>query len=205
MDRDMGYKTGRIEALSDGIFAIAMTILILSFETLFQQPVPGIKEKDLMDMMKTYLPDLLHYMESFIILGTFWYLHHRQFHFIKKVDAIAIFINIIALMFIALIPFSSVILGDYGNVRPAAILFECNLLLAGLTFFGHWIYVSHKHRFVNENMDVETVKFYGKRNMLIPVVSLLAGLVSFFQPRMGVSLYFAVPLILILWKRRDEQ
>ena len=205
MDTDTGFKTGRIEALSDGIFAIAMTILILSFETLFKQPVTGMTETDLIAVMREYLPDLLHYVESFIILGVFWYLHHRQFHFIKKVDAIALFINILGLMFIALIPFSAVILGDYGNIRFAAILFECNLLFAGLTFFGHWVYVVHGHRFVNKEMDGSTIRFYGKRNMLMPAVSLLAVLVSLLNPRIGVSLYLAVPFILILWKRRDEQ
>ena len=86
-------KPNRIEALSDGIFAIAMTILVLSFEVILKHP-SDLSERYLLDSMDELWPDFLHYAESFIILGVFWYQHHRQFHYIKKVDSILIFINI---------------------------------------------------------------------------------------------------------------
>ncbi len=198
----MELKTSRIEALSDGIFAIAMTILVLSFEPIFNQPTTGNERYLIRSLMKLW-PDFVHYVESFIILGVFWYQHHRQFHFIRSVDKAMLFINIAALMFIGLIPFSTVILGDYSNTRTAALLFEFNLLIAGLIFFAHWAYSTHKRRFVNADLKQDVIEFYKKRNLLIPAVSLCAIFVSLILPKLGVMLYFLVPVILLVWRRKD--
>ena len=197
------FKTERIEALSDGIFAIAMTILILSFETVFQKP-GQIDEKDLLESLLGMWPDLLHYMESFIILGAFWYQHHRQFHYIERADKELIFINIVGLMFVGLIPFTTVIVSDYGNSYVAAALFELNLLVAGLVFFIHWLYASKGNRLLDPKLDPRIVHFYSKRNFVIPAVSLCAIAVSLFNPRAGILLYFIVPAVLFFWKKRFD-
>ncbi|MFH1552195.1 MAG: TMEM175 family protein [Candidatus Omnitrophota bacterium] len=200
-DTRADLKPNRIEALSDGIFAIAMTILVLSFETIFRQPME-MDEKYIISTLVSLWPDFIHYVQSFVILGAFWYQHHRQFHYIKKVDAVLIFMNILGLMFIALIPFSTVLVSDYGNTRPAALLFELNLLIAGLVFFIHWIYASDKHRLLDPGLDVGIIRFYEKRNLIIPAVSLCGIVVSLFNPRIGTLLYFSLPFILFLWRRK---
>ncbi|MFH1791648.1 MAG: TMEM175 family protein [Candidatus Omnitrophota bacterium] len=197
-----GLKTSRIEALSDGIFAIAMTILILSFETVLQHP-SQINEAVVDKLIIGLWPDFLHYTESFIILGAFWYQHHRQFHYIKSVDMGLIVINIIGLMFIGLIPFTTVLVSDFGHTLPAAVLFELNLLVAGLIFFVHWIYASTGRRLLDPDISPDIIRFYAKRNLVIPVVSLCAAGLSFFEPRLGTILYFIVPVILVAWKREN--
>ncbi|MFC1480122.1 TMEM175 family protein [Candidatus Omnitrophota bacterium] len=194
-------KPNRIEALSDGIFAIAMTILVLSFETIFRQPME-MDEKYIINTLAGLWPDFIHYVQSFVILGVFWYQHHRQFHYIKRVNAELVFFNIIGLMFIALIPFSTVLVSDYGNTRPAALVFELNLLIAGLVFFMHWLYASHKHRLLDDDLGNEIIRFYAKRNLVIPAVSLCGIVLSLFSPRIGTILYFSVPFILFLWRRK---
>jgi uncharacterized membrane protein len=199
-----GLKTSRIEALSDGIFAIAMTILILSFESILQHP-GQINEKFIDKVIIDLWPDFLHYAQSFIILGAFWYQHHRQFHYIKSADMGLIFINIIGLMFIGLIPFSTVLVSDFGQTLPASLLFELNLFIAGLIFFIHWLYASRNHRLLDESVGPEIVRFYAKRNLIIPVVSLCAIALSFFKPRMGTILYFLVPLVLLAWKSEQTE
>ena len=78
---NVGMKTNRIEALSDGIFAIAMTFLIIGFDILLS-PKKGTSEENLVVSLQALWPDLLHYVEGFIILGAFWMEHHYQFHFI---------------------------------------------------------------------------------------------------------------------------
>lgn len=194
-------RTNRIEALSDGIFAIAMTILILSFETILQQPSAYIEEGHLLRTLAGLWPDFIHYVQSFIILGAFWYQHHRQFHYIKSADAVLVFINIIGLMFIGLIPFSTVLVSDYGDYHSAALLFELNLLIAGIIFFLHWLFATYKHRLVDKNLDISIIEYYKKRNLVIPAISLVALLLSITTPRTGTFLYFIVPLILLVWKR----
>ncbi|MFH1836911.1 MAG: TMEM175 family protein [Candidatus Omnitrophota bacterium] len=195
-------KTSRIEGLSDGIFAISMTILILSFEVVLRHPA-AMGEKQLLDSLFSLLPDLLHYVESFILLGVFWFLHHQQFHYIKKTDAVLVFINILGLMFVGLVPFTTVMVSDYGQLRPAALLFEINLLLAGLTFFAHWVYATGKNRLIEEHLDAGIIKYYKMRNLIIPALSFCAMAISLLNPRNGIIVFFAVPFILVLFRRRE--
>lgn len=198
-----GLKTNRIEALSDGIFAIAMTILVLSFETILERP-EDISENFLSDKIFGLWPDLLHYVVSFLILGAFWLQHHRQFHHIKRVDAKLIFINIIWLMMIAVIPFSTVLVGDYGHLYFAAFLFELNLFAAGLLSFAQWAYVSANRGFLEENTGEDVIAFFKRRSLIIPAVSVLAMLVSLLDPRIGTLCYFIVPAAVFAGKIRHE-
>lgn len=187
-------KTNRIEALSDGIFAFAMTVLIFSFEILLEQP-QYTDESALAAALYNMWPDLLFYVESFIILGVFWIEHHRQFHFIRCMNLRALFLNIVGLMFIALIPFSTVIVGDYGHMRIAAFLFEANLLIAGLLFYFNWSYAVRNSMLTDSGLTADIVGLYKRRNLIIPVVSLFAISVSYFKPLWGTILYFSCPLL----------
>ncbi len=197
-------KTSRVEALSDGIFAIAMTILVLSFEVILHPP-SSVGDEQLMSSLIGLWPDLLHYMESFILLGVFWFLHHQQFHYIKKTDATLVFINILGLMFIGLVPFTTVVVSDYGHLRPASLLFEANLLLAGIVFFFHWIYATKNTRLVDKSLDAEIIKYYKLRNLIIPAISFIAIILSFINARMGVLFFFVVPFVLILFRRKAHK
>ena len=193
-------KTNRIEALCDGIFAIAMTLLIVGFNDMIGWS-KSMSEAQLSKVLSGILPDLAYYVQSFIILGAFWIEHHHQFHFIKHTNLTLLFINIFAFMFVALIPFSTLIVGDYGHTRIAAILFEANLLLAGLMFYIHWAYAVKKEGMMDHELDRNTINFYKRKNLVIPIVSVIAINISLINPRVGSSMYFAVPFIIALQKR----
>jgi uncharacterized membrane protein len=195
---NVGLKTSRIKALSDGIFAIAMTFLVISFEILLS-PQKGISEEGLIVALQALWPDLLHYVEGFIILGAFWMEHHYQFHFIQRTDSTLLFINIIGLMFVVLIPFSTCVAGDYSYTHVATWLLEINLLIAGLVFYLHWLYATAGCRLVAPNLDPRIIAFYARRNLIVPLVSVAALIVSGFQPRWGPVLYLIVPFILIYY------
>ena len=162
---NVGMKTNRIEALSDGIFAIAMTFLIIGFDILLS-PKKGTSEENLVVSLQALWPDLLHYVEGFIILGAFWMEHHYQFHFIQRTNSTLLFINIISLMFIVLIPFSTCVAGDYSDTRVAVWLLEINLLVAGLVFYLHWLYATANRQLVAPNLDHRIIVFYARRNLL---------------------------------------
>ena len=195
-------KTNRSEGLTDGIFAISMTILVLSFEGVLHNPIV-MSEKEFLDKIIRLLPDLLHYIESFILLGVFWFLHHQQFHYIKRTDAVLVFINILGLMFVGLVPFTTVMVSDYGQLLPAALLFEINLLLAGIMFFIHWMYATKNNHLVEKHLDRAVVKYYMARNLIIPIVSLCAIGVSFLNPLNSIILLLVVPVVLIVFRRKN--
>lgn len=190
-------KTKRVEALCDGIFAIAMTLLIVGFNDMVNWP-KSLNETELRSLIFQMLPDLAYYVQSFIILGAFWIEHHHQFHYIKHTNLTLLFISLLAFMFVALIPFSTLIVGDYGHTHIAAILFEANLLCAGLFFYIHWVYAASKPGMTDRALDIKTIKFYNRKNLVIPIVSVIAIAISLVNPQVGSSIYFTVPIIIVL-------
>ena len=197
-------KTQRIEALCDGIFAIAMTILALSFESIFE-PVHAANNPHIVEMLSQLWPDFIYYVMSFLILGVFWLQHHNQFHFIKHADVGLLFINIIGLMFITLIPFATVIEGDYYYTQIAALFFEVNLFIAGLIFFLHWVYASGGHRLVDKDLDARIISSYRKRNLIIPITSLIAIPLTLVNPKLGPPVYFLVPFVLFVYMLKTKK
>ena len=192
-------RTNRIEALCDGVFAIAMTLLIVGFNDLIKWP-SYITEAQLEKAIMDVLPDLAYYVQGFIILGAFWIEHHNQFHYIKHVNLTLIAINILALMFVALIPFSTLIVGDYGHIRIAAILFEINLLCAGTLFYIHWAYAVRQPGMVSHDCNKKVIEFYRRKNLVIPIISVIAIGISLISSSVGSSMYFAIPVIIFLQK-----
>jgi uncharacterized membrane protein len=122
----------RIVAFSDGVFAIAITLLVL------QLSVGEVSNGELGKALLSERQDLFAYAISFAVIGRFWLVHHRFFGEVTHFDGRLIVLNLFYLAWIVLLPFSSQILGDYGGTEAAVILYAINLigvLLSGLLMF----------------------------------------------------------------------
>ncbi len=109
-------------------------------------------------------------------------------------------------MFIVLIPFSTSLIAEYGHVQIGALVFECNLLAIGCLFYVQWWYVMRKDDLLDRNLSVQTILLIKKRNLTVPIVSLVAIGLSFFNPEWSEVPYFAIPFIMIKyrWQRQNE-
>ena len=103
--------TRRIEALADCIFAFAMTLLVLTLT------LPDVMQTklSLSQLLVAQWPKFFNYALSFLLLAVFWVIHHQQFHVIRRTDSRHVWINVGILMFVALMPFSTDVVGDYGG------------------------------------------------------------------------------------------
>jgi uncharacterized membrane protein len=123
----------RIVAFSDGVFAIAITLLVLNLH------VPeGVKDGDLGTVLWNQHQDLFAYALSFAVIGRFWLVHHRFFGEVIAFDSKLIWLNLFYLAWIVLIPFSSQVLGDYGGTTAAEVVYAGNLVgvvLSGTLLF----------------------------------------------------------------------
>jgi uncharacterized membrane protein len=133
----------RIEALSDGVIAIAITLLVLELK------VPEVMEhhsnEKMLEELLALWPQVLTYIVTFLIAGAFWYLHHLTFHFIRHVDGFLVWINLMFLMFVALLPFSSGLM-SHLFVHPVSQFFYFgNQLAIALLLNIHWQYAKWKH------------------------------------------------------------
>jgi uncharacterized membrane protein len=133
----------RIEALSDGVVAIAITLLVLELK------VPEVMEhhsnEKMLEELLALWPQVLTYIVTFLIAGAFWYLHHLTFHFIRHVDGFLVWTNLMFLMFIALLPFSSGLMSHFFVHPVSQFFYFGNQLAIALLVNIHWQYAKWKH------------------------------------------------------------
>lgn len=122
----------RIVAFSDGVFSIAITLLVLNLTI-----EPGIPDHRLAHELWEKHEALLAYAISFAVIGRFWFLHHGFFSDVKAFDGRLITLNMFYLAWIVLIPFSSQVLGDYGGQLPSVVVYSANL--TGVVLVAQWM------------------------------------------------------------------
>jgi len=204
MDED--FKTeaemrdkSRLEMFVDGVFAIAITILVLELQ------VPALQYTNIavIHYIGEIIPELFGYFLSFFLLAIFLNSHHRQFRFIKQTNANFWWINILLLSLIALVPFSTSLLTGFGGISAAVIFFNLNMLLAGLALVLMWIY-AQKTDLIKEDTEPETIRFIGIRNLAIPIIALIAILSTFISPNLSNLVYLLLFAIIPIINRLDH-
>ena len=187
------FTTNRIEALTDGVFAIVMTLLVLDIS------IPEIArssvQAELPGRLLELWPKFYSYALSFVVLGLMWISHRRIFHYIKRSNTGLLWINIIFLMFVALIPFSTSLLGDYRMEQLTFMVYGINLFLIFAMMFILWTYATGKYRLVDSEIDPRLVK---KRKLSIITPSLIIVLtigISF----VNVIAAFAILVLMLVY------
>lgn len=193
-------ETRRVEALADGVFAIAMTLLVLEVHVPeIAAPITG---AGMIDALASLLPSVAGYAVSFVILGMIWIGHHNQFHFIRRVDRALLWINIFYLLCVAFVPFATAFLTRYP-LQPAGLLvYGGTLLLGGLSHLLAWNYAV-SHGLVTEEVTPEVAELFRERVSMGIVVYLAATLVGAFLPRVGLVLFASMPVLYMLPGRID--
>jgi uncharacterized membrane protein len=166
-----GKRSGRIEALSDGVFAIAMTILVFDLK----DPVSNLVQTDeaLLDALAQMTPKFLSYFLSFMTLGIFWMGQTTQFHFIEKYDRNLNWISLFFLLFVSLIPFTTNVLSNHITNRVSVFLYWLNILAMGLLIFLHWNY-AYKKNYLTLDGEERIAVNKAIRNRIIVAQSLYA-------------------------------
>ncbi|HTX61260.1 MAG TPA: TMEM175 family protein [Methanobacterium sp.] len=191
--------TKRLETLVDGIFAIAMTLLVLGLAVpQISGPLSNMAvERSLTDL----LPNLISMVLSFILLAVFWTIHHRIFKQIKYINSTLLWINIIWLLFIVLVPFSASLTGEYGSYPISHVIFNLNLL--SIAFFLHlnW-YFANRSGFFHKNVDSRQINTTKKLNVLFIGVAILALALSYIIPSWCEMAYLLIiPLETLIKKK----
>jgi uncharacterized membrane protein len=136
-------ETGRAEAFSDGVFAIAITLLILAVG-IEQALAAGDLGQDLLDLWPAYVA----YAVSFLTIGIMWVNHHSVFRQFERVDRPLLLLNILLLMLIAFVPFPTRVVAEHAQSaddrQAAALLYGTTMTITAILFFSVWIYGSRK-------------------------------------------------------------
>lgn len=197
----MQLSRNRIEALADGVFAVAMTLLVLDIKVPELQP--PLETGDLPLKLLALWPKFLSYVISFVILGVYWVGHHIQLSFIRRADRPLLWINVLFLLWVALVPFSTALLSEYSKTQVAIAIYGANLIAIGLTLALHWWYATTERRHVDPDIHPNLVRSAMKRTLMAPVIYLIAIALSFFRAELSLILYAVVPVLYILPGRLD--
>ncbi len=187
-------KTSRIGALSDGVFAIVMTLLVIELAV---PEVPKLLAAEQLHLKLIEMwPKFATYALSFITLGLMWSFHRIMFQHIRRVNESVIWLNILYLMFVALVPFSTAILGEYSIFSTTAVvLWGANFILILLLYNITWWYVIKNKHLLNKDispLEVMQLKINGVSSII--VFSIPIGL-SFISPYIGIAIY----ILNVLW------
>src|SRR5437762_10653284 len=143
-----GRRLDRIGALSDGVFAIAMTLIV--FEIHVPDPGPIRSEQDLWTAMLTLGPRLVTYLLSFLTLGIFWNAQQVQINHFTTADRDLTWLHLAFLAAVALMPFSTSLLAEFITYRLALVAYWANIFLIGLLLYLNWIYAMRKRLVTKE-------------------------------------------------------
>jgi uncharacterized membrane protein len=187
--------TGRTEAFSDGVIAVAITLLILDIH------VPDVQTGLLQALLKQW-PTYLGYVTSFLVITIFWANHHNMFRHIQHVDYPLMVINSWFLMCIAFIPFATAVLTKYitspTNQHTAAIVYGATLLLNGILFNTIWWYAVWKRRLVRRDLDAQAVRRITKGYLFGLPFYALAIVLSLLNVELSLAFYIFIDLIYFL-------
>ncbi|MDD1706562.1 MAG: DUF1211 domain-containing protein [Methanoregulaceae archaeon] len=201
MVRKEGVGKSRLESLSDGIFAFAMTLLVITLN------VPVIPKQDAPELLPVLISamssEFLIFTIAFFILAGYWLSHHRILRSVDYIDDRLIWINIFLLFSVVMIPFTTSISGDYDNVLEAVLLFHINLLSASFLLTLVWLYIrNHREELTSREEHEKGVvgrESGGRvRALAIPAVILLAIGISFINPSMSMWCYALIPVIVAI-------
>jgi uncharacterized membrane protein len=188
-------KTSRVEALSDGVFAIAMTILVLNISVPTAETVSA---DQLPDALRHVAPQVIVYIISFVNLGVLWVGQHNQYHFIDRADRWFLWINILYLLLISFMPLATALLGHYPLHRVALVVYGTNLIAATLVLALHWHYAAGSGRLVRAQLSPRIVRFAHRRILGSAGAYTIALLLSLMVPLLSLALFLAVPLFNVL-------
>jgi uncharacterized membrane protein len=189
-------ETGRLEAFSDGVFAVAITLLVLNIK------IPDANAGDLWGAFFGQWQLLVAYVISFFTIGVMWLNHHRLFQHIKRVDTGLMLLNILLLAVIVFIPVPTALLAEYltlPNQNAAAVIYTGTCLIMAICFDLLWLYASHHNRLLGKNVDTQAVAAITRQYSFGPLSYLIVfGLAWISTPAAAIgcfilALFFALP------------
>ena len=191
---DQSHEVARIAAFSDGVFAIAITLLTLQLEL----PKGG----DLAEALVNLGPSFLAFVISFLVIGTYWVAHHRLFAVVRRYDGRLIWLNMATLFFIVLLPFTTSVISDYGSFDLGVVVYVASLAGVGLATSALAAYALVGHRLCDPSVPAATVRFYIWRGAAVAIYFVASLALLPLGPAAVEYSWLGIPLVTGLLHRR---
>src|SRR5262252_704032 len=189
--REVPMTKNRLEAFSDGVFAIVITLLILDVRFPADKPLTP-------ETLWSMAPHILAFVLSFVIVGVYWVSHHSMLHFIKAVDRQLLWLNLVLLLIIVFIPFPAALLGQHPNSQLAVTLYGINLMLVNTAGTVMWLYVALRPNLAVDGIAPAVPRFVAKLHSAPILVYGAAIVLAQWYVPLSLILFASVPTFFIL-------
>src|SRR6266567_2987003 len=203
-DKRMEEKeTGRLEAFSDGVFAVAITLLVLNIK------IPGIdvpasqlpNDTQLWFMLLHEWPMLAAYTTSFAAIGVMWINHHRLYTHIKRTNTMLMLLNLLLLIVIVFVPVPTALVAEYlvhPDQHAAALLYSGTMVMMACCFNLLWRYASYHNRLLGKDVDSRAIQAISRQYLFGPLVYLITFALAWVSTSATIIVSFAIALFFAL-------
>lgn len=189
-----GLTKNRVEALADGVFATLMTVLVLTLAL----PAKTADTQTIALRLWALRDSVFVYALSFIQLGVFWVGHHNMFHSIRKTTRIFLWLNILFLLSVGVIPFTTTVFGTALLDPTAIIVYGVNLMLAGTMLYVIWWYATRGRELVDRDIDEHMISSVKRRILTGPLFSLSSIAFAYVLPILSLVFFVSALIFFIL-------
>ena len=182
----------RLETFVDGVFAIAITLLVLEFVV----PILPHSNAAILTYLNSLWIKFLGYFLAFFLLGILLNNHNRQFRNLEYADQKLWWLNIIFLSFVVLVPFVTSIWIEYWDTTIGVLFFHFDMFISGLLLCLIWVYIQKKKYLLRKGTTSKTIRVINYRNLSFPLASLIAIIIALFSPILSNVAYLLILLFL---------
>lgn len=198
-----GQSVERLAALSDGIFAVAMTLLVLDLHVPVEQAIHN--EHDLARALAALAPRLVMYLMSFLMLGIIWVGQQTQINHLARSDRHLTWIHLAFLLAVTLMPFSTMLLASYPRFRLALVVYWFNLFLLGLILYCGWGYALRR-RLMKDDLAPDVPAAVCRRIQIAQLLYAIGALLCIFSTYWSIGFIVLVQLNYAIapgaWRRK---
>lgn len=202
-NRIAGQSAERLAALSDGVFAVAMTLLVLDLRAPAADAIHS--ERDLWGALLALAPRLLMYMMSFMTLGIFWIGQQTQLNHLRRSSRSLTWIHLGFLFMVTMMPFSTALLAEHTEYRIALLIYWFSIVLLGVTLYWSWV-CAVGSGLVKEDMPPGVSDAIGRRIVIAQSLYAFGALLCVFHPYWSIGFIVLTQLNYVIaprWGKRE--
>jgi uncharacterized membrane protein len=197
-NRISAQSVERLAALSDGIFAVAMTLLVLDLHVPIKEAIHS--ELDLWRGICAMMPQLITWIMSFLTLGIFWAGQQAQLNHFERGDRHLAWIHLIFLCAVSVVPFSTRLLAEFIGYRTALLIYWTNILALGVVLYASWKYAEHA-ALVKTDVPHGTGKAIERRIVIAQALYAFGAALCVFDPFISIGFIVLVQLNFVIAPR----
>lgn len=191
----------RLARLSDLIFAVAMTLMALTFDSF---PPTKMTPQEVAQFLQAQLPDLGVYALTFITIAFYWTNQLNQFKYYKSTDTIHLWLTLFSLLFVVLMPHVNALSSYFGSVFAVQVFYSLTAASIGLFSTAAWIYATQGRRLVAPDLDAQAIRQIRQESYVEPSIFLLAIAGALIHPWGWFATFLLIPVIQFVQSQNQQ-